>query len=78
MKWNDACDDRDGLLHYRALRARAPEGLTAKSDMVVTVVTTVPPFLHGTPTGRRTTPVGPFRIVWFPRGKIRYDRLGGE
>jgi hypothetical protein len=40
MKWDDACDDRDGLLHYRTLRARAPEGLTAKSVMVVTVVTT--------------------------------------
>jgi hypothetical protein len=50
MMGSDDRDDRDGLLHYRALRARAPEGLSAKSVMVVTVVTeAIFPF-HG-PSG---------------------------
>jgi hypothetical protein len=50
MMGSDACDDRDGLLYYRALRARAPEGSTAETVTVVTVVTVVTEavfLLHG-------------------------------
>ncbi len=35
----DRRDERDGLRHYAFLRARAPEGSTAKCVTVVTVVT---------------------------------------
>jgi len=50
MTGSDERDERDGLFYYRALRARAPEGLSAKSVMVVTVVTEAILPLHG-PSG---------------------------
>jgi hypothetical protein len=45
MKRRDACDDRDGRLHYRLLRARARERLTQNCVTSVTSVTA--PFLYG-------------------------------
>jgi hypothetical protein len=38
MMIGDGRDDHDAFLCYRFLRARAPEGLTAKSVTVVTIV----------------------------------------
>jgi hypothetical protein len=42
MMIGDERDDHDAFLRYRFLRARAPEGLTPKSVMVVILVTVHP------------------------------------